>query len=112
MGKHGALLGRLMSERKVAGNHLESELIDRVEQVRGHAGRSIWDEEVRFDALYCAHSSCHDWMRRFKLRVVLPHRLVLAQYVEEPSIVCGRPIASCAFAILDDSLYCPSGAVK
>jgi hypothetical protein len=60
-----------MTEREVARDQLQQELVYGVEQVRATARGGISDVHVRFDALDRAHAGADDTMRGLEVAVVV-----------------------------------------
>ncbi len=104
VGERGALLGALAPECEVSGGHLQQQLVNRVEEVRGQARRAIGDVELGFDAFDGPHSRRDDGVCRNEAGIVAPHRLIFFEHPDELSEMRGLPFAPGTLALLDDSL--------
>ena len=105
-----ALLVGLVPEGEVAGDHLQQQVVHRVEDV-GHASSGeIGDVHIGFDAVDAAHAGGDGGMRRLERRVVSEHGAVLVHNGEEAAVVSGVPVAPGALTLLDDALDCVAGA--
>ena len=93
-----------MSEGEVAGDHLEEQVVDGVEDVGDSGRRLVGDEDLGVDALDAANARRNSRVGRVERWVLRLHAAVLLEHGEEPSVMGGRPVAPGPLTLFDDAL--------
>ena len=99
-----------MAEGEVARDHLQHQLIHRVEQVGAPAGGGVGDVGAWFDPLHASHPGGHHGVGRLEARIGLAHLQVLAEHGQEAAVMGGRPVPGRPLSLLNDAFQRPVGA--
>lgn len=62
------------------------------ESVGESPGGGVGDVDVWLDPLHAPHPGGHDGVGRFKVRILVAHREVVAEHREEAAVMGGRPV--------------------
>jgi hypothetical protein len=92
-GSHEHMSQRLPYPRTNSPWTVSAEAPPRLGRVRRRIpGGGVGDVDVWLDPLHAPHPGGHDGVGRFKVRILVAHREVVAEHREEAAVMGGRPV--------------------